>query len=80
MIKVIGMKNIQQPYSKKKKENIWCAETLHGGLEHQKIGTLVLGNLLVRSLVRSHHSLIHLLRTPRSRVHRKEVYVYELDR
>ena len=35
---------------------------VHYGLEQAKIQTAVLGHLLVRSLVRSHRSLIRLLR------------------
>ena len=40
-------------------------ETMHCGLEHARIWTVVLGHSLIRLLVRSHCSLIHLLRTTR---------------
>ena len=36
---------------------------MHYGLEQPKIQTAVLGHSLVRSLIRLHRSLIHLLRT-----------------
>ena len=39
--------------------------TLHSGPEQPKIQTEILGHPLVRSLVCSHHSLVHLLQTAR---------------
>ena len=44
---------------------IWEIWSLHRGPEQPKIHTGVLGHSLVRSLVRSHRSLVRLLRTTR---------------
>ena len=38
-------------------------EAMHGGLDNPKIGTSALGQSLLHSLVRSHRSLIRLIRT-----------------
>ena len=48
MIKVAGMRNIQQAYSKNKKENIWCVGTL--GHAHKRITVCEIGALWVKKL------------------------------
>ena len=47
-------------------ENISGPKTLHSDSEHLEMGILVTGYSLIRSLARSHHPLVRLLRTRRS--------------
>ena len=53
----------RKPRSPREDNNCWGRGQMHYGLEQQKIQTAVLGHSLIRSLVRSHRSLICLLRT-----------------
>ena len=56
-----GMRDYESPKRRERKKS----ESMHCGLEQTRIETYVLGYSLVRSLVRSHRSLVSLLQTAR---------------